>query len=57
MIEVILVYIAMAIAIGYTALKQDGFKFIAYDRDSDGIVQEGTKWERSHFFWNKHPRS
>jgi len=44
----------MAIGIGYTALKEDGFKFITYDRDGDGIVQEGTKWERSHFFWNKH---
>jgi len=54
MVEVVLVYILMAIGIGYTALKEDGFKFITYDRDGDGIVQEGTKWERSHFFWNKH---
>ena len=55
MVEVILVYIFMAIGIGYTALKEDGFKFITYDRDNDGIVQEGTKWERSHFYWNRNP--
>jgi hypothetical protein len=24
----------------------EGFNFDAWDRDGDGIVQEGTKWER-----------
>ena len=57
MIESILVYIALAIGIGYTTIRQDGFKFIVYDRDIDGKVQEGTKWERSYFFWHRHPRA
>ena len=57
MIEIFLVYIALAIAIGYIAIKEDGFKFIVYDRDIDGKVQEGTKWERSYFFWHRHPKS
>lgn len=51
--EPILVYVGMAIAIGYSALKEDGFKFFVDDRDKDGIVQEGTKWQRSFFYWNK----
>jgi hypothetical protein len=57
MIEVLLVYLGLSIAISYVALKDDGFKFVVYDRDQDGIVQEGTKWERRHFYWYKHPRS
>lgn len=57
MIESILVYVALAIGIGYTTIRQDGFKFIVYDRDIDGKVQEGTKWERSFFFWHRHPKA
>lgn len=53
--EAILVYIAMAIGISYLAIKEDGFNFIVYDRDKDGVVQEGTKWERKFFYWNRNP--
>lgn len=53
--EIVLVYLAMAIGISYLAIKEDGFKFIVYDRDKDGIVQEGTKWERRYFYWNRNP--
>ena len=55
MIEPILVYLALAIVISYIAIKEDGFKFIVYDRDRDGIVQEGTKWERKFFYIHKDP--
>ena len=45
----------MALAIGYVTIKEDtlnkkiadGFNPNAKDGDKDGIVQEGTKWERS----------
>ena len=53
--EPILVYLAMALSISIIAIKEDGFKFIAYDRDKDGRVQEGTKWERKHFYIHKDP--
>jgi hypothetical protein len=53
--EPILVYLALAVFIGFDAIKQDGFKFIVYDRDRDGIVQEGTKWERKFFYINRDP--
>ena len=53
--EAILVYLAMAIAISYLAIKEDGFKFVVYDRDKDGVVQEGTKWQRRYFYWNRNP--
>ena len=54
MIEVALVYVTMGIAISYIEIKQDilnkkiaqGYKPNAIDGDGDGIVQEGTKWER-----------
>jgi hypothetical protein len=55
MIKVILVYVFMAIAFAYMEIKQDllnkkianGYNPNAKDADKDGIVQEGTKWERS----------
>lgn len=52
MIQPILVYLALAVAISYIAIKEDGFKFFVEDRDEDGKVQEGTKWERSFFYWS-----
>lgn len=55
MIKAILVYIGMAIPIAYMAFKDDGFKFIVYDRDKDGVVQEGTKYERRFFYINRNP--
>lgn len=53
MIQPILVYLGLAVVIAYLAIKEDGFKFFTNDRDKDGIVQEGTKWERSFFYWSK----
>jgi hypothetical protein len=53
--EIALVLIALSIFIGYTAFQDDGFKFIVYDADKDGIVQEGTKYERKFFYWNRDP--
>lgn len=52
--EPILVYLAIAVCIFYTAIKEDiynrkianGFKPDAKDGDKDGLLQEGTKWER-----------
>ena len=52
--EALLVYLGMAIAISVIALREDrlqkkitdGFKPNAKDGDKDGLVQEGTKWER-----------
>jgi hypothetical protein len=53
-IEVLLVYIGMALAISVITIKEDildkkitqGFNPNAVDGDKDGIIQEGTKWER-----------
>jgi hypothetical protein len=53
-IEVLLVYLGMALAISVITIKEDildkkiaqGFNPNAVDGDKDGIVQEGTKWER-----------
>jgi hypothetical protein len=53
-LEVILVYVALVFAISTITIKEDilqkkisqGFNFNAKDRDNDGLVQEGTKWER-----------
>ncbi len=53
--KILLVVLAMSIFIAYLALKDDGFKFIVYDADKDGIVQEGTKFERKFFYWNRDP--
>jgi hypothetical protein len=52
--EAVLVYLAMAIAISWIAIKEyllqkriaDGFNPNAKDGDKDGLLQEGTKWER-----------
>jgi hypothetical protein len=48
--EPVLVYLAMAVAISWIAIREDrvqkGFKADAYDGDGDGWIQEGTKWER-----------
>ena len=50
MLEVVLVYLAMAIAISWVAIQEDrvqkGFNANAKDGDRDGLIQEGTKWER-----------
>ena len=50
MISVLLVYVAIAIAISIIAIHDDrlskGFKSKAEDGDGDGLVQDGTKWER-----------
>jgi hypothetical protein len=53
-LEVILVYVALAFAISTITIKEDrlqkkisqGFNPNAKDGDKDGLVQEGTKWER-----------
>ena len=52
--EALLVYLAMALGISWIAIKEDrlqkkiddGFNPNAKDGDKDGLVQEGTKWER-----------
>jgi hypothetical protein len=52
--EPLLVYAAMALAISIITIKEDrlnkkianGFNPNAKDGDKDGLVQEGTKWER-----------
>ena len=54
MIEVLLVYLGLALAISIITIKEDnlnkkiaqGFNPNAVDGDKDGTVQEGTKWER-----------
>jgi hypothetical protein len=53
-IEVLLVYIILALFISIVTIKEDildkkiaqGFNPNAIDGDKDGIIQEGTKWER-----------
>lgn len=52
--EALLVYVALAIVISVITIKHDrktkkiaeGYNPYALDRDGDGIVQEGTKFER-----------
>ena len=52
--EPLLVYVGLALVISIIVIKQDwlqkkiakGFRLNALDRDKDGIVQEGTKFER-----------
>ena len=49
-----LVYLGIAIVISIMAIREDrlqkkildGFNPNAKDNDKDGLVQEGTKWER-----------
>jgi len=48
--EAVLVYLALAVAISWIAIQEDrrhkGFKSNAKDGDGDGLIQEGTKWQR-----------
>jgi hypothetical protein len=52
--ETLLIYAGLALVISFIAIKEDklnkkiaqGFNPNAVDRDKDGIIQEGTKWER-----------
>ena len=52
--EPLLVYAGMALVISIITIKEDrlqkkiaqGFNPRSVDRDKDGLVQEGTKWER-----------
>lgn len=54
MLEIVFVYLVMSIGMSIFAIKEDrllkniskGYNPNAKDRDGDGIVQEGTKWER-----------
>lgn len=54
MLKIFLVYLGMAIGFTIIAIKEDryykkvadGYNPDARDGDGDGIVQEGTKWER-----------
>jgi hypothetical protein len=50
----LLVYVGLALVISIITIKEDklqkkiaqGFNLNAKDGDKDGLVQEGTKWER-----------
>lgn len=52
--EPILVYVGLAIVISIITIREDrlqkkiedGFNPNAKDGDNDGLIQEGTKWER-----------
>jgi hypothetical protein len=52
--EPILVYVVLAIVISWITIKDDrlqkkiadGFDPNAKDGDKDGLIQDGTKWER-----------
>jgi hypothetical protein len=52
--EALLVYVGMALVISVLTIKEDrlekkiaqGFNSRAVDRDKDGLVQEGTKFQR-----------
>ena len=52
--EPLFVYLALALIISIITIKEDrlnkkiaeGFNPNAKDNDKDGLVQEGTKWER-----------
>jgi hypothetical protein len=50
MTEVFVIVAVMAVAIALFAFNEDlmskGFKWKAKDGDKDGVVQEGTRWER-----------
>jgi hypothetical protein len=54
MIKIALVYLFIGISIAAITIQEDrlqkkianGFKPNAKDGDGDGIVQDGTKWER-----------
>jgi len=53
--EAILVYVCMAMAIAVIALiddlKQKGYNPKSVDRDHDGFIQEGTRFERKKGKW------
>jgi hypothetical protein len=52
--EPLIVYLCLALVISWITIKEDrlekkiknGFNPNAKDGDKDGLVQEGTKWER-----------
>ena len=52
--EALLVYVGLALIISVITIKDDrlqkkiaqGFKVNSVDRDKDGLIQEGTKFER-----------
>jgi hypothetical protein len=48
--EAVFVYLALAVVISWVTIKEDrlqkGFKPNAKDGDGDGLIQDGTKWER-----------
>lgn len=52
--EILIILALVAVSITVIAIKEDarqkkeleGFNLFAIDRDNDGLVQEGTKWER-----------
>ena len=54
MLEVVLVYLSLVLVISIINIKEDklqkkisqGFKINTVDRDKDGLIQEGTKFER-----------
>jgi len=50
MIEIIAVYLVMSILISLVSIREDmiskGYNPNARDGDKDGLVQEGTRWER-----------
>lgn len=50
MIEVVAIYLAMAIVIACIAFNEDkvlkGYNPNAKDGDKDGRIQDGTRWER-----------
>jgi len=54
--SLILVYLVMAVVISFITIRNDmlskGYKPDARDGDNDGIIQEGTKWERKVSFWS-----
>jgi hypothetical protein len=53
-VEALLVYVGLALVISVMTIRDDrlekkiaqGFKVNSVDRDKDGLVQEGTKFER-----------
>lgn len=53
--EAILVYIGMALVITIIALVDDikaqGYNSKSVDRDHDGLIQEGTRFERKKGRW------
>jgi uncharacterized membrane-anchored protein len=48
--SLILVYLVIAVVISFITIRDDmlskGYKPNAVDGDNDGIIQDGTRWER-----------